>query len=175
MPQPGRLRLRWMPPKAAIRHAQAQLEYSKIYSPIDGVITDRPLYAGEMASPDTPLLTVMDISRIVPAPMFRLSSSNILKWAMRRPSPLGFLRGTSRAKSGGQFRTGCEQHDRRSVGRGANPGERFKPGSSVQVSILAETVPDALVIPLAAILPAEEGADNRHGCRHRFAGSRARD
>jgi len=31
--------------------AEAQLEYSRINSPIDGVVTDRPLYAGEMASP----------------------------------------------------------------------------------------------------------------------------
>src|SRR5256885_2378748 len=45
--------------------ATAQLGYSEIKSPISGVITDRPLYPGEMASAGTPLLTVMDISRIV--------------------------------------------------------------------------------------------------------------
>ena len=37
----------------------------EIRSPIGGVIADRPLYAGEMATPGTPLLTVMDISRVV--------------------------------------------------------------------------------------------------------------
>jgi hypothetical protein len=37
----------------------AQLSYSEIRSPIDGVITDRPLYAAEMAAACTPLLTVM--------------------------------------------------------------------------------------------------------------------
>jgi HlyD family secretion protein len=37
----------------------------EILSPIGGVIADRPLYAGEMATPGTPLLTVMDISRVV--------------------------------------------------------------------------------------------------------------
>src|ERR1017187_6199324 len=42
--------------------AQAQLSYSEIRSPIDGVITDRPLYPGEMAAAGTALLTVMDIS-----------------------------------------------------------------------------------------------------------------
>src|SRR5579862_3390717 len=40
--------------------AQAQLGYSEIRSPIAGVITDRPLYPGEMAAAGTPLLTVMD-------------------------------------------------------------------------------------------------------------------
>jgi len=29
------------------------------------VIADRPLYAGEMAAPGSPLLTVMDTSRVV--------------------------------------------------------------------------------------------------------------
>src|SRR5581483_164157 len=37
--------------------AEAQLSYSEIRSPISGVITDRPLYPGEMAAAGTPLLT----------------------------------------------------------------------------------------------------------------------
>src|SRR5439155_1564815 len=45
--------------------AEAQLSYSQIRSPIDGVITDRPLYPGEMASTSAPLLTVMDISSVI--------------------------------------------------------------------------------------------------------------
>src|SRR5579885_1871869 len=45
--------------------ATAQLSYSEIRSPINGVITDRPLYPGEMASSSSPLLTVMDLSSII--------------------------------------------------------------------------------------------------------------
>src|ERR1035437_1424262 len=45
--------------------AQAQLSYSEIRSPIDGVVTDRPLYPGEMAAAGTALLTVMDISSVI--------------------------------------------------------------------------------------------------------------
>src|SRR5215831_9724188 len=51
--------------KGKLLGAEAQLSYSEIRSPIDGYITDRPLYPGEMASTTTPLLTVMDISQIV--------------------------------------------------------------------------------------------------------------
>jgi HlyD family secretion protein len=40
-----------------------------------------------------------------------------------------------------------------------NTGERLRPGMSVQVAILAETIQDALVIPQAAILPSSEGSD----------------
>jgi multidrug resistance efflux pump len=42
--------------------AEAQVAYSQIRSPISGVVTDRPLYPGEMAAASTPLITVMDIS-----------------------------------------------------------------------------------------------------------------
>src|SRR5450755_3196050 len=45
--------------------AEAQLSYSEIRSPMAGVITDRPLYPGEMAAAGTPLLTVMDISSVI--------------------------------------------------------------------------------------------------------------
>ena len=36
--------------KGRLEGAEAQLEYARIFSPIDGVITDRPIYAGEMVS-----------------------------------------------------------------------------------------------------------------------------
>ncbi len=45
--------------------AEAQLNYSEIRSPIRGVVTDRPLYAGETAAAGTPLLTVMDTSTLL--------------------------------------------------------------------------------------------------------------
>src|SRR5215471_3821851 len=45
--------------------AEAQLSYTQLRSPINGVVTDRPLYPGEMASSSAPLVTVMDTSSIV--------------------------------------------------------------------------------------------------------------
>ena len=42
--------------------AQAQVDYSEIRSPINGVVTDRPLFAGETAPAGAPLITVMDTS-----------------------------------------------------------------------------------------------------------------
>ena len=47
------------------RVASAQLSYSEIRSPIDGVVTDRPLYVGDLATANQPILTVMDISSLV--------------------------------------------------------------------------------------------------------------
>jgi RND family efflux transporter MFP subunit len=39
-----------------------------------------------------------------------------------------------------------------------NAEQQLKPGTSVQLSMLARTIPDALVIPAAGLLTAEDGA-----------------
>jgi HlyD family secretion protein len=139
--------------------AEVQLGYSKIYSPIDGVVTDRPLYAGEMAGIGTPMLTVMDISRVVARANVPAEQLKHLK--VGDGATIAGLDASAELK--GKVTVVSPALDPNSTTaevwvEALNPGEIFKPGSSVQVSILAETVPDALVIPLAAILPAEEGA-----------------
>jgi HlyD family secretion protein len=45
--------------------ANAQVGYSEIRSPINGVVTDRPLFAGETVAAGAPLITVMDTSVVV--------------------------------------------------------------------------------------------------------------
>ena len=45
--------------------AEAQVNYSEIRSPIDGVVTDRPLFAGETAAAGAPLITVMETSTLL--------------------------------------------------------------------------------------------------------------
>ena len=51
--------------KGKYEGAEAQVGYSEIRSPISGVVTDRPLFAGETASAGTPLITVMDTSTLI--------------------------------------------------------------------------------------------------------------
>jgi multidrug efflux pump subunit AcrA (membrane-fusion protein) len=45
--------------------AEAQVNYSEIRSPINGVVTDCPLFAGETAVAGAPLITVMDTSMLL--------------------------------------------------------------------------------------------------------------
>ena len=45
--------------------AEAQVAYSEVRSPLTGVIADRPLFPGDLASTGQPLFVVMDICRIV--------------------------------------------------------------------------------------------------------------
>lgn len=48
-----------------MKGAAAQVSYSEIRSPINGVVTDRPLFAGETAAAGAPLITVMDTSAVI--------------------------------------------------------------------------------------------------------------
>jgi RND family efflux transporter MFP subunit len=45
--------------------AAAELSYTEIRSPIDGVVTARPLFAGETAAAGAPVITVMDTSALI--------------------------------------------------------------------------------------------------------------
>jgi HlyD family secretion protein len=146
--------------KARNQAAEVQLGYARILSPMDGVIAERPVYAGEMASPDKPLLTVMDISRIVARANIPAEQLHYLK--VGDPATIAALDFSEELK--GKVSVVSPALDANSTTaevwvEAPNPGGRFKPGASAQVSILADTVPDALVIPLAAILPAKEGAE----------------
>src|SRR3954467_2398023 len=51
--------------KGKYEGAAAQLAYSEVRSPIDGVVTERPAFSGEMAAAGTALITVMDTSAII--------------------------------------------------------------------------------------------------------------
>ena len=51
--------------KGKYQTAAAGLGFSELRSPIDGFVTDRPLFAGEMAQAGQPIVTVMDTSSLI--------------------------------------------------------------------------------------------------------------
>jgi len=138
--------------------AAAQLSYSEIRSPIDGVVTDRPLYPGEMAAAGTPLLTVMDIFQVIARAHIPQPEAALLKVGdkatIRVPGEDNPVEGKITVVS--------PALDPNSTTvevwvQAKNPDQRLKPGTSVQVSMLAQTVPDALLIPAAGLLTAQDG------------------
>ncbi len=117
--------------------AKAQLNYSEIRSPIDGVVTDRPLYPGEMTATGTPLITVMDISQVIARAHIPQAEAALLKVGNKASITVPGLDVWVQA---------------------ANPHQSLKPGTSVQLSMLAQTVPDALVVPASSLLTAPDGS-----------------
>lgn len=59
--------------------ATAQVAYSQIRSPISGVVTDRPLFAGETVNAGSTLLTVMDTSILLAKPHLAQEAAQQIK------------------------------------------------------------------------------------------------
>ena len=138
--------------------AQAQLSYSEIRSPFTGFITDRPLYPGEMASAGTPLLTVMDISSVIAKAHIPQDDAAALK-----PGDKGIMTvpGVDEPIEG-KVTIVSPALDPNSTTvevwfEAKNPKHELKPGTSVQVSLTAQTVSDALVVPVSSLITAADG------------------
>jgi len=138
--------------------AEAQLGYSEIKSPIGGVITDRPLYPGEMASAGTPLLTVMDISQIVARAHIPQLEAVQLKVG---DSATIAASGTDQPITAKVVLVSPALDPNSTTVevwvQGKNPHEVLRPGTSAQITMITRTVPDALAIPAAALLTAQDG------------------
>jgi len=138
--------------------AAAQLSYSEIRSPINGWITDRPLYPGEMAAAGTPLLTVMDISSVIAKAHIPQSDAAALK--VGDPGSMN-VPGVEKPIEG-KVTVVSPALDPNSTTvevwfEAKNPKHELKPGTSVQLSLTAETVKDALVVPSTSLLTAPDG------------------
>jgi HlyD family secretion protein len=144
--------------KGDTANAEAQLSYTKITSPIDGVVTDRPFYPGETAPPGMPVVTVMDLSQIVARAHISVQEASLLKAGdaatISVPGQSTVVKGRVSMVSPALDPNSTTVE----VWVAApNPGERLKPGSSVHVSMVGQTVPDAIVVPVAALLTASDG------------------
>ncbi len=142
-----------------MRSAEAMLSYSEIRSPIDGVVTDRPLYAGDLATANQPILTVMNLSRLIAKAHIPQSEAATLK--VGNPADLkmngldepvkGRVTLVSPALDAGS--TTIEVWVEASQSNAA-----LKPGTTVEVSMTAKTVKDAIVVPKSAVFRNAEGA-----------------
>jgi HlyD family secretion protein len=143
--------------------AEAQLGYSEIRSPIHGVVTDRPLYPGEMAAAGTPLLTVMDTTSVVARAHIPQEQAALLKVGDKATVAVAGGSGEDDAIEG-KVTVVSPALDPNSTTvevwvQAKNPKGRLRPGTSVRISMLARTVPNAVVIPSAAVLTAPEGSN----------------
>ncbi len=144
--------------QAQLLSADAQLGYAQIHSPIGGVVADRPIYEGDMAVPGTPLITIMDISRVVARVNIPQNQGNLVK--------VGQAAEVIQADSGqqvpGKVIVVSPATDANSTTiqvwiQAGNPGEKLKPGASVHAKIITEEFKNATTVPAAAILPGETG------------------
>jgi len=144
--------------KGQYESAKAQVAYSQIRSPIAGVVTDRPLYPGDMAAAGTPLMTVMDMSSVVA----RINMSQQQAKDVRLGDEATIAPADGSEPIAGKVTVVSPAVDPNSTTvqvwvEAKNPDERLRAGTSVHVSIVAATIDGATLVPAAALLPAEEG------------------
>ncbi len=142
--------------RARVSGAQAQVSYAEIRSPIDGVVADRPVNPGEMAASGTALVSIVDISEIVARANVPVRDARFLKAGSTATlsAPDGDLNGrvTVVSPAVDPASTTIEVWI-----RARNPGQKLKPGVTAKVSIHAETIKDAVVVPATALLSSDEG------------------
>jgi HlyD family secretion protein len=144
--------------KGRLESAQAQLNYTRLTSPIDGVVTDLPYYSGETPPSGQPVVTVMDLSQVIarthvsPAEAAELKvgdDANIIgPGAM--PYPAKVTQVSPALDAANSTVEVWVQAD--------NKDSALRPGTSVKVEMIARTVSDALVIPDKAVLTSSTGA-----------------
>jgi HlyD family secretion protein len=142
--------------KAHYENSAVQLSYAQIHSPIAGVVSERLVYPGEMPPSGGPILSIVDISQVVAranVPVKEATSVRVGRPA-RIAGPDGDLAGkvTVVSPSVDSSTTTVEVWVQL-----PNPGERLKPGGTVRVSIIAETIQNTIVVPATALLNSDEG------------------
>jgi len=145
--------------RGRLENAEAQVSYANVRSPIDGIVTDRPLFPGETAAAGTPVITVMDTSSL----LAKLHVAQATAQKLR-------VGGTAEISVPGE--EGAQPATVSFIGPALDPGSttveiwlklpnpngRFKVGTPVHAVIRGETIPNALQLPPAAILPADDGS-----------------
>jgi HlyD family secretion protein len=137
--------------------AAAQLSYSEIRSPINGVITERPLYAGEMAPAGTPLLIVMDTSSVIAKVHIPQDAAAVIKRGDEAT-----LTAPGDVKITGKVTVVSPALDPNSTTvevwvEAANTKGVLRPGTTVNVQMAARAVKDAIIVPTESLLKTPEG------------------
>ena len=136
------------------------LGYSRITSPIDGVVTDRPLYEGDPATANQPILTVMNTSRLIAKAHIAQSEAAVLK--VGNPSELKIPGLDEPIKGRVSLVSPALDPGSTTIEvwvEAAKPDPALKPGMTVELSMTAKTVKDAIVVPASAVFKNAEGAD----------------
>ena len=142
--------------KAHYDSALVQASYGQIRSPINGVISDRSIYPGEIAASGSPLVSIVDISQLVARTNVPVKDATAI--SVGRPAritgPEGDLAGKVTVVSPAVDPNTTTIEVWVQV---PNPGEKLKPGGTVRVSIIAETIQNTIIVPAAALLNSDEG------------------
>ena len=141
--------------------AEAQVSYASLRSPIDGIVTDRPLFAGETAAVGVPVVTVMDTSSLLAKLHLAQAATQALKLGESAEVHVPGVKDAVDAKV--SLISPALDPGSTTVEvwlRLANANGTLKVGTPVHTAITAGTVPNALQVPASALLPSQDGSSS---------------
>jgi multidrug efflux pump subunit AcrA (membrane-fusion protein) len=138
--------------------ATALLHYSEIYSPISGIVADRPLYAGETAPAGVPLLVIVDSSRIIAKAHLAQEQAALVRVG---DSAEITVPGEEKAVEG-KVTVVSPTVDANSTTvevwvQAENPEGNLHPGTNAHLSIAVAKIPGAMIVPSESLLTSGEG------------------
>jgi HlyD family secretion protein len=144
--------------RGKFKGAEAQLAYTEIHSPINGYVTERPNYAGEMAPAGSPLITVMDTSSVIA----KAHISQLQAMELKVNDPAEIITAGTEQPIAGEVSLISPALDPNSTTveiwvTAPNKDQQLRPGSAVKVEIKTKQVQQALAIPQNAIVQSEGG------------------
>jgi len=144
--------------KAHYQSSEAQLSYAEVRSPMNGIVSDRPVNIGEMASSGSALLSIVDISQVVARANIPVQEAA----AMSVGDPASIS--GSGVELAGKITVVSPAVDPNTttlqIWVGApNPGERMKLGLTVQIAVNIGDIKDAVIVPVSALLASEGGGE----------------
>jgi RND family efflux transporter MFP subunit len=144
--------------KAHLAGQESQVAFTRIESPIAGVVADRPVNVGDIANPGMPLMTVMNTSRVIARVNVPQGEAGVVKPGQ----PATVTQPDSKDEIEGKVTVVSPAADPNTTTVQVwiqidNSGGKLKPGTAVHASIATEIFKAATVAPVAAILPGEEG------------------
>ncbi len=147
--------------KGKLAAAEADVSYSTIVSPIDGVVTERPYYAGETPASGSPIITVVNLAKVVARAYLTPQQAAQLHVG----DAASLVPENGQAEVSGKVSVVSPALDPNSTTvqvwvEAANPSGRLKPGTTVGVSIVSKIARDALVVPAESILSAPDGTQS---------------
>ncbi len=144
--------------KGKFQGAEAMLSYTEIRSPINGYVTDRPLYPGETPAPGMPLITVMDTSSVIARAHIPAEDAALL----HRGDPATIIApGNIRVAAKVTVISPAVDPNSTTVEvwvEAPNTDGRLRPGTTVTAEMVARTVNDAVVVPVEAVLKSPNNA-----------------
>ena len=147
--------------KGRYQGAEAQVSYANLHSPINGVVTDRPLFAGETAAAGSPVVTVMDTSFLLAK--LHIAQASAQKLRLGGPAEIHVPGVDAPVAATVSLISPALDPGSTTVEvwlRLPNRDGLLRVGTPVHSVITGDTVNNALQVPAAALLPSQDGSSS---------------